>query len=394
VDACFADVNHDGFADLVVASGGNEYYGKEEWRQPRVYVNDGMGNMKKLDNAFPEIYQTQSCIKACDFNNDGFVDFFIGARTTAFAYGKIPESFLLMNDGTGHFKNVTASMATGLADIGFVTNANWADINNDKQPDLILSLEWGGIVAFINEKGKLVKKELTDKYGWWNFIFPVDIDGDGDLDFIAGNQGQNSLFQPTVEEPIRMYYNDFDNNGTKEQIVTYYRQHVEIPLSSKMDLEKQMPFIKKNYLYAADFSKASLNDIFTRDKLKSAAILSANYFSNAVLINDGKGNFTMKALPWLAQLSCLKDASVIDANGDGLPDIITGGNFYEQAIPLNRNDANFGMILINKGNGNFEAENINGLIIKNQIRHILPISINKKKAYVVAINNDSIRIIE
>ena len=394
VDAGFADVNNDGFPDLVVASGGNEYYSNEEWRQPRIYLNDGKGNMKKSANAFPAIYQTQSCIKPCDFNKDGFVDLFIGARATPFQYGKIPTSYLLQNDGKGHFTDVTNLLTTGLSGIGFVTNASWADINKDNQPDLIVSLEWGGIEAFIYDKGKFIKKELTNKSGWWNFILPVDIDMDGDIDFIAGNQGQNNVFQPTVNEPIRMYYNDFDDNGTKEQIVTYYQQGVEIPMATKMDMEKQMPFIKKKYLYAGDFSKASLSDIFTANKLNGSAIFTANYFSNAVLINDGKGNFSIKELPWQAQLSCLKDAAVIDANGDNLPDILTGGNFYEQAMPLNRNDADYGTILINKGNGNFIAGNINGIIIKNQVRHIQPIVINKKKAFVIARNNDALMIIQ
>ncbi len=394
VDACFADVNNDGYSDLIVVSGGNEYYGTEDWRQPRVYLNDGKGNMQKLGNAFPGLYITQSCVKPVDFNKDGYMDLFIGARTTPFAYGKIPESCLLQNDGTGHFKNVTNELARGLTGIGFVTNATWTDINNDKEPDLIVTLEWGTVIAFVNEKGKFIKKELTDKKGWWNFILPVDIDNDGDMDFMAGNQGQNSLFQPSAAEPIRMYYNDFDNNNTKEQIVSYYRQAVEIPMASKMDLEKQMPFIKKKFLYAADYSKASLADIFSAEKLKSATIFTADYFSNAVFINDGKGNFSVKPLPWQAQLSCLKDAAVFDANGDNLPDIITGGNFYEQAIPLNRNDASFGSILINKGNGNFVAENMNGIIIKNQIRRILPVKIGSKTAYVIARNNDTLMVIQ
>lgn len=393
VDACFADFNNDGYNDLVVASGGNEYYGSEEWRQPRLYLNDGKGRFAKLAGAMPGIYLTQSCIKPCDFNNDGFMDIFVGARTTPFQYGTIPASCLLQNDGTGHFTNVTNTLARELATAGFVTNASWTDINNDKQPDLIISLEWGGITAFIHDKGRFTKKELVTNKGWWNFVLPVDIDNDGDMDLMAGNQGMNSLFQPSVQEPLRMYYNDFDNNGTKEQVVTYYKQGVEIPMSSKMDMEKQMPLLKKKYLYAADFSKASLNEILSKDKLAEAAVFTADFFYNVVLVNDGKGNFSVKPLPWQAQLTCLKDAAVIDANGDNLPDILTAGNFYEQAIPLNRNDAGFGTVLINKGNGDFAAENINGLVIKNQVRHIKPVTIKNSKAYVIARNNDALMII-
>ena len=270
VDACFVDVNNDSYPDLVVASGGNEFYGNDPLLKPRIYLNNGKGTMTKSENAFPDIFITQSCIKPCDFNNDGFIDFFIGGRAVPYAYGKIPTSYLLQNDGTGHFKNVTENIAKGLSNIGFVTNAVWADINNDKQKDLIITLEWGGIEAFINNNGNFRKKELTDKNGWWNFVLPVDIDGDGDIDFIAGNQGQNCRLQPTVDKPVKMYYNDFDNNGTYEQIITFFQNDKEVPMASKMDLEKQLPFIKKNYLYAADFTKASMADLFTKDKINAA----------------------------------------------------------------------------------------------------------------------------
>ena len=214
------------------------------------------------------------------------------------------------------------------------------------------------------------------------------------MDFIAGNQGQNCRLQPTADKPVKMYYNDFDNNGTYEQIITFFQNDKEVPMASKMDLEKQLPFIKKKYLLAADFTKASMIDLFTKEKIDAAKLFRADYFSNAILINDGKGNFTVKDLPWLAQLSCLKDAVVVDANGDNLPDILTGGNFYEQSMELNRNDADFGTILINKGNGNFVAESINGLVIKNQVRHIKPIKINNKACFVIARNNDSLLIIQ
>lgn len=394
VDACFADVNNDGFKDIVIASGGNEFFSDEQWMQPRIYMNNGKGILSRSDNAFPGVYTTQSCIKPFDFNNDGFVDFFIGARATSFNYGKIPVSYLLQNDGTGHFKVVTNQVTKGLSDVGFVTNAVWTDINNDKQNDLVVTLEWGGIEAFINNKGSFVKKEITNKNGWWNFVLPADIDMDGDIDFIAGNQGQNFRVQPTADQPLKMYYNDFDNNGKKEQVVTFFQRGREVPLSSKMDLERQMPFIKKKYLYSRDFAKATIAEIFSAEKINTAQVYTAAYFSNAVLLNDGKGNFTISELPWNAQLTCLKDAVVFDANSDGLPDILTGGNFYEQAMEFNRNDAGFGTVLINQGKGKFAVENINGLVIKNEIRHILPVTIKNKTAFVIARNNDSVLVIQ
>ncbi len=109
-----------------------------------------------------------------------------------------------------------------MAHIGFVTRALWFDLDKNGEKDLILSLEWGGIIAFMNHNGTFTRKVLTDKKGWWNFILPVDLNHDGNIDLIAGNLGLNSRLKASENEPVRLYYNDFDDNGKKEQILTYY----------------------------------------------------------------------------------------------------------------------------------------------------------------------------
>jgi hypothetical protein len=394
VDACFADVNDDGNADLVIASGGNEFYGKDMHNMPRVYLNDGKANFTKLQDAFRNIYLTASCVAAYDFNNDGYVDLFIGARTVPWEYGQTPQSYLLQNDGTGKFKDVTSVYAKDLVNVGFVTNATWFDIDKDGDKDLLISLEWGGIVAFINNNGKLEKKVISDKKGWWNFILPCDIDKDGDIDLIAGNLGLNSRLKASVNEPVRMYYNDFDDNGKKEQVLTYYLAGKEIPFASKAELEKQIPLIKKKFLYADDFAKASLDDLFGSEKIKNSKLSTADYFSNAILINKGSMQFETQALPWQAQLTSYKDAVIVNANNDNLPDILLMGNYYENNIEMGRYDADFGTILVNKGQGKFSAESINGLQVKGQVRHIKKINIRNEENYIVAKNNDSAMVLK
>ena len=394
VDAVWTDVNKDGHPDLVICTAGNEYYGEDEHLLPRVYINDGKGQLTRLPDAFKNLYNTFSCVAPADFNGDGFPDLFVGGRDVPWEYGQPPNSYLLQNDGTGKFVDVTAKYAKELSQCGMVTSAKWLDIDRDGDQDLLISCEWGGIYAFINQKGSFTKRTLTEKKGWWNFVLPVDIDGDGDIDLIAGNLGLNSRLKASREEPVRLYYNDFDNNGKKEQVLSYYVNGRELPFASKDELQKQMPLIKKNFFYAGDFAKSSIAEIFSQEKLSSSVLMTADYFSNAVLINDGKMNFTTRALPWEAQLAPYRDAAVIDANHDHLPDILLGGNFYDNNIEMGRYDADFGTILVNKGNGNFICAHINGLQIKGQVRHIRGIEVAKKgKAYVLARNNDSVMLI-
>ena len=393
VDACWADVNMDGNMDLVVASGGNEFFGKDSMLTPRVYLGDGKGHLNKLPQAFPDLYLNASCVAPFDLNGDGYPDLFIGGRSVPWEYGKIPRSYLLLNDGNGRFTDVTEKYAKELSQIGFVTSAQWFDLDKNGQKDLILTLEWGGIIAFMNHNGILTRKVLCDRKGWWNFVLPVDLNNDGHIDLIAGNLGLNSRLKASEKEPVRMYYYDFDGNGKKEQILTYYLDGRELPFANKSELERQMPVMKKNFLYAEDFAKATLNDLFSRDKLRQADTLTADYFSNAVLMNDGNLNFTLQALPWEAQLSPYKDAVIVDANGDNLPDIFLVGNFYDNNIQMGRYDADYGTVLLNKGNGQFSAGPLNGLAIKGQVRHIRPIHIAGKEAFILVRNNDSTMIV-
>ena len=394
VDACWLDVNNDHHIDLVLASGGNEYYGNSEYLKSRVFLNDGNGNLIKLNDAFGNIQMTASVVVPYDFTGDGFIDLFIGGRAVPWEYGKTPQSYLLKNDGVGKFIDVTTEYAKEISAIGFVKDADWADLDGDGDKDLILALEWGGIVAFKNENKKFVKSDITTKKGWWNFTLPVDVDGDGDLDLIAGNAGLNNRFKVSNDRPVKMYYYDFDDNGKKEQVVTYFLGNKEIPFSNKDELHKQLPGMKKKYLYAEDFAKASLQEMFGKEKLNKAEIRIADYFENAVLINEGNWKFSLKHLPWQAQLAPFRDAVIINANNDKLPDILLAGNFDHNNIQMGKYNADIGTALINKGKGEFSCENLNGLILRGEVRHIRKIKTAEKERYILAKNNDSLHLIE
>ena len=394
VDAVFRDVDNNGTLDLLIASGGNEYFAGEEYLQPKLYLNDGNGNFSPKKDAFENIFITASCILPYDFTGDGNVDLFVGARAEPWGYGEIPRSYLLKNDGTGKFSDVTADYASELPSVGMVMQGLWFDIDNDKDQDLILSIEWDKIYAFINENGQFQKKALTDKNGLWNFALPFDFDLDGDFDLIAGNLGLNSRLIASTEQPVRMYYNDYDDNGKKDQIVTYYLQGKEIVFSNKMELEKQIPKLKKKYLFAEDFAKAEIVDILGSDKKESSTVHEVDYLANSVLVNDGNLNFETKPLPFKAQFTPYKDAVVLDANGDDLPDVFLGGNYYDCNIQMGRYDGDYGTVLINRGDCNFEVSQLNGLAIKGQMRKIKPLKVGKTNTFVIARNSESLKVVK
>jgi hypothetical protein len=391
--AVWADVNNDGSPDLIVASGGNEFYGQDAHNTPRIYRNDGKGNLHRMDNPFGAVFLTASCIATTDVNKDGYVDIFIGARATPWAYGEIPRSYLFLNNKNGTFTDATQRLANSLAAVGMVTSAQWTDLEGDGDDDLLLSLEWDGLVAFINDKGRFQKRQLTANKGWWNFVRPVDVNGDGLVDLVAGNLGLNSRLKATPAEPVSLYYNDFDGNGKKEQLLTYYLAGKEIPFANKAELEKQLPVMKKKFLYAEDLAKASLADLFGDEKLSAAKKFTADYFANAVFINKGALQFEAVALPWQAQLSTYRDAAIVDVNKDNLPDIFLAGNFYGSNIEMGYYDADYGTLLLNNGKGQFTYSGMGDVVVKGQVRRIQPLVVNGQPAFVLAQNNDAARII-
>ena len=396
VEALIIDVDNDNDKDLVVGTGGNDFFNNNEKQQSRVYLNNGKGNFTRLADAFKGIYSTVSTLQALDFNGDGFLDLYMGARSVVWAYGETPHSYLLQNDGHGHFTDVTPQYNADLSTLGMIKNSALVDLDKDGKLDLIVAVEWDGIYAFIQGNKAFKTVKLTDKKGWWNFVLPYDLDNDGDIDFVVGNLGQNSRLRASEKEPVRMYYNDYDDNGKKEQIVTSYLQGKEHVFATIADLQKQVPILKKKILYARKFADMSMEEIFTAEKLKKAKKYEANYFDNAVMMNQGNGKFETISLPDLAQLTPYLTAQIIDANGDNLPDVLMYGNYFGNNIQLGRYDADFGKILINKGNGRFEARNTEGVQIRGEVRRMLPITLPKKgkgKTFILGINNEKVRII-
>ncbi len=387
VDAAFADVNNDGYVDLIVASGGNEYSLKNDYLKPRLYLNDGKGQFTKKADAFGAVRLNASAVKVTDVNNDGLPDVWLFGRSVPYQYGQTPSSYVLINAGSGSFVDKTAELAPDLSQLCLVTAAALADIDGDKDMDVVAACEWGGIQALKNEGGKFKLHTLYGGHGWWSSLYVDDINGDGMQDIIAGNQGLNTRMKASDQKPVSMYVADMDNNGTAEQVVTYYIGDREIPLANKTELEKKLPPIKKKFLKASDFAKADVKEILSFYDLRKAKKMEVNQFANLALMQSKDGKFAEQILPYNMQFSPLTTVAPL-----GKSHWLIGTNKYNSNVQIGRYDADFGGIL-SFADGKLKYEKIPGLILKGAIKQMAPIMVNGKTKFLVIKNNDSCQLI-
>ncbi len=373
VDATFFDADKDGDLDLYVVSAGNEFWDEFEELADRLYLNDGRGTFRKATNALPPaMRENGGTVAAADFDADGDVDLFVGSRVVAREYGRIPTSHLLRNDGTGRFADVTETVAPGLAKAGMVTAAQWADVNGDKRPDLVVTGEWMAPRIWINGGSRLEERAantgLAGASGWWNSLRVADLNGDGALDLVLGNVGRNTLLRASAREPVRMYVHDFTGTGSTKQIITRYVDGVAYPIAGRDELVKLMPAIRGKYPSFTSFGASRLETIFDPADIAKAEVREATTFESAVAINDGTGRFTLRALPAEAQTSVVFASLVHDVDGDGRVDLLMAGNQYGVPPVFGRYDASRGVLLLGDGRGGFRVAPPRQFSVDGQIR--------------------------
>ena len=396
VGALLFDADGDGDKDLYLVSGSNEYLDGSVYYQDRLYLNDGTGKFT-LSDRLPPIRHSGSCIVAADFDQDGDLDLFRGGRLRALQYPLPGESYLLINEG-GRFRNATEQLSPGLATIGMVTDAVWADIDRDSWPDLIVAGEMMPITVFRNNRGKLEKQtiaSLADSEGFWNCIRAGDFDQDGDPDFVVGNLGLNSRYRVSSAEPMRIYAGDFDGNGRLDAIGTYYLQGKEYPVASREDLGRQWPGIKKQFTNYASYARAILGDLLSPEQQKASTLLRASQQQSILLENTGSG-FVLKPLPAPAQWAPIQDFLVDDVDRDGHLDVLTVGNAYDIESVAGQYDALTGLFLKGNGRGQFSPQLFpkSGFLADGDCKSIVRLQGKKKPLYVVAANKSPLRVFQ
>ncbi len=368
----FFDFDSDGDEDLYVVSGGNEFEPDDPRLQDRLYLNSGNGKFQKADDEMlPADRQSGSSVAACDFDRDGDLDLFVGARMIPGRWPLAPRSSLLRNDGD-RLVDITDTVAPELANVGLITGVVWSDIDADGWNDLLVALEWGPITVFRNQQGSF--QNVTDKLGlatdtgWWNGIAAADVDEDGDMDFVATNFGLNTKYHASQEHPAQLFAHDFDGNGKLDLVEAEWEEKTCYPVRGRSCSSHAMPFIEDKFESYHEFGLADLTDIYSSSALDEAHQFQASRLESVVIINNGDADWEIRSLPRLAQASPGFGVVASDFNADGHIDIYFVQNFMEPQPETGQMDGGLSALLEGDGTGNFRfvpaAES--GLVVPQQ----------------------------
>jgi enediyne biosynthesis protein E4 len=396
VSATFLDFNNDGYPDLYVVSGGNEFPEGSMEYQDRIYINDTKGNFIKNEKLLPIINSSGGVVIPLDFDKDGKMDLFIGGRVTPGSYPTPPRSYLLKNDGQRYI-DVTSSVGPDLQYCGMVTDALWESLSPDGNQQLIICGEWMPIQIYSYQNGKFVRSNLMSGdnklSGWWWALKAADLDKDGTKELIAGNLGWNSQIKTSPQRPAQVFAKDFDSNGSMDAVITYFHGDTSYPLAYRDRLLDQMIFLKKKYLRYADYADATIKDIFTEQQLKDALVLEANFFETGIIKITEGSKTAFSPLPFIAQISTVKSILVDDFTNNGFPDILIGGNDYGTDAQSGRYDASVGLLIQQTAPGIWKPiyPSESGFFIPGNVRKMAIINGPKQeKAILVVRNNDYI----
>jgi hypothetical protein len=391
--AAFFDADGDGDLDLAVGTGGNDIEKKGSYLT-RLYLNNGAGQFVKSASELPSAKTNISVISPFDFDNDGDTDLFVGSRSVPGVFGTDPQHLLLVNNGDASFVDGTERSAYDLKDAGMITDAKWVDIDGDRKDDLVTVSEWGTPIVFKNS-GKRLNRwicDLDSLYGWWKAVEAYDFDKDGDLDLVLGNAGLNIPFVATHKNPMKLWVNDFDENGTIEQIMTIHENGKDYPIHMRREMTAQMPSLKKQNLLAEDYAKRTVQELFKSEIVNSSLVKIVSNSESVIAVNDGKGKFSIQSLPKRVQWSCVCGILCTDVNKDGMTDLVMAGNNFDFKPQFSRQDASYGNVLLGNGKMEFQWQDYttSGFFVRGQVRHLASFGDKRGNKYMFAAINGEI----
>lgn len=391
--ALLFDADGDGDRDLVVVCGGNEWPAGDKRYQDRLYRNDGQGRFSLDAGALPPETESGKAVAAHDYDGDGDPDLLVGGRVVPGRFPESPRTALWRNDG-GKFTDVTASVAPDLERIGMVTDLKFADLDQDNRGVLIVAGEWMPVRIFRYEGSAF--KDVTETMGfpllpgWWNCLTISDLDGDGDLDLVAGNEGLNGRFYPWPGAPLRLFAADFDANGSIDPVLCEAQNGAYAPAAQRDVLAQQLPMIRKKYPRYHDYALAGIEDIFGQKALGQSLILNAAELHTCWWENKN-GQWEKHDLPPEAQVSPAQAILILPASNNGHPGLLILGNRSDNEPETGPLDASCGVYLLNEGQSSgfqFLPNRKHGFWACGEVRQAAVIDLATGGQALVVLNNN------
>lgn len=350
------DADGDGTIDVLETRAGTNRPAGSVAYQPVLLLNQRGGALVPAPDALPALPISAGAAVAADFDHDGDLDVFIGARVLPGRYPQAPTSALLRNNG-GRFEDVTESIAPALRKVGMVSSALWSDVDQDGWPDLLVALEWGGVKYFHNEAGRGFEDRSEQAgfaaagSGWWTALASADFNGDGRPDYVAGNAGLNTPYSA----PALLFAGRFTAGGTTQLVEAYQEGDRLYPRRTVRTLAAQIPDLKRRFKKNDDYARATIAEVLGAEKLAAAQRYEATELRSGIFLSQPDGTYRFSPLPWMAQVAPLQGVVAGDFDGDGRADIVAVQNSRAPIVAIGRLDGGIGVFLRGDGRGAFTA---------------------------------------
>ena len=160
-------------------------------------------------------------------------------------------------------------------------------------------------------------------------------------------------------------------------ILCFYIKGKSYPYITRDELLDQMSIMRTRFPDYKTYADATLKDVFTKDELKGATRLEANYLKTALFVSGANGKFIEKELPIEVQSSPVFTITALNGSTkEGTKNLLFCGNINKARLKFGKYDANYGLLLREEANGSYSTvpQRESGFRLTGDVRSVLEIN--------------------